>query len=186
MPRFGYQLLSNKLPQSLTTSKSILSSHNGIGYKFGQVSEVGGAQPAEGPTSLGGYWLTKLWLLRGTPSTWPLRARQCQRSALPGRAFQETGSRRLLIQAQAQKLAELYLHCSLLSKAVSGWAQIQETEAGTKEGMWGAWVAQWLSVCLRLRAWSQGSGIKSYIGSPQGACFSLCLCLCLSPCVSHE
>ena len=24
------------------------------------------------------------------------------------------------------------------------------------------------------------------LGSPQGACFSLCLCLCLTPCVFHE
>ena len=47
------------------------------------------------------------------------------------------------------------------------------------------WVAQWLSICLRLRAWSRSPGIHSHIGSLLGACFS-CLCpsLCLSLCLS--
>ena len=53
----------------------------------------------------------------------------------------------------------------------------------------GAWVAQRLSVCLQLRAWSHGPGIEPHIRLParRGACFSLshspCLCslsLCLS------
>ena len=34
------------------------------------------------------------------------------------------------------------------------------------------------------QAMTQGPGIESRIGSPQGACFSLCLCLCPSLCVS--
>ena len=43
----------------------------------------------------------------------------------------------------------------------------------------GTWVAQLLSICLRLRSWSQGPGIEPCIGppAPQGACFSLSLCL---------
>ena len=52
---------------------------------------------------------------------------------------------------------------------------------------WDAWVAQRLSVCLRL-----GSGHDPMVpgssptsGSLSGACFSLCLCLCLSLSVSH-
>ena len=49
-----------------------------------------------------------------------------------------------------------------------------------------AWVAQWSSICLWLRAWSQGPGIESRIGLLYGAYFSLCLGLCLSLCVSHE
>ena len=43
----------------------------------------------------------------------------------------------------------------------------QNTLAKTKQrikGFGGAWVAQSLSVCLRLRAWSQHSGIESHIG----------------------
>ena len=32
--------------------------------------------------------------------------------------------------------------------------------------IWDAWVAQWLSVCLRLRAQSWGPGIKSRMGLP--------------------
>ena len=49
-----------------------------------------------------------------------------------------------------------------------------------------AWVAQRLSICLWLRAWSWGPGIESWIRFPVGACSSLCLCLCLSLCVFHE
>ena len=50
--------------------------------------------------------------------------------------------------------------------------------------LWDSGVAQWLSVGLRLRAWSWGPGIKSRIGLPVGTCFSLFLCLCLSLCLS--
>ena len=48
----------------------------------------------------------------------------------------------------------------------------------------GTWVAQWWSICLWLRAWSQGPGIESYIRFPTGSLPLLCLCLCLSLCVS--
>ena len=46
-----------------------------------------------------------------------------------------------------------------------------------------AWVAQWLSICLWLRTWSQVLGSSPASDSPQGACFSLCLYLCLSLCL---
>ena len=43
----------------------------------------------------------------------------------------------------------------------------------------GTWMAQWLSICLQLRSWSQGPGIKPHVGPPAqwGACFSHSLCL---------
>ena len=50
---------------------------------------------------------------------------------------------------------------------------------------WDAWVAQRLSVCLQLKAWSQGLEIKSHIGLLTGKLLlplsvSLLLSLCLS------
>ena len=50
---------------------------------------------------------------------------------------------------------------------------------------WDAWVAQRLSICLLLRAWSWVQGSSPILGSPWRACFSLCLSL-PSLCVSHE
>ena len=40
----------------------------------------------------------------------------------------------------------------------------------------GAWVAHWLSVCLLLRSWFQGPGIKPHIRllAQQRVCFSFC------------
>ena len=40
----------------------------------------------------------------------------------------------------------------------------------------GTWVAQWVSVCLQLRSWSQGPRIETCIRLPAqwGVCFSLC------------
>ena len=35
-----------------------------------------------------------------------------------------------------------------------------------KNWYWDAWVAQWLSICLQLRVWSQGPGIESHIMLP--------------------
>ena len=52
-----------------------------------------------------------------------------------------------------------------------------------KGAHWDAWVAQWLSVCLWLRAWSWGPGIKSYIGLLVGSLLlplPMSLPLCLS------
>ena len=49
----------------------------------------------------------------------------------------------------------------------------------------GVLVAQRLSICLRLRSWSWGPGIKSHIGLLAGSLL-LPLCLCLSLCASHE
>ena len=37
---------------------------------------------------------------------------------------------------------------------------------GSKKEDRGAWVAQWMSVCLRPRAWPQGPEIESHIGLP--------------------
>ena len=34
---------------------------------------------------------------------------------------------------------------------------------------WSTWVAQWLSVCLWFRVWSQGPGIESHTGLPRGS-----------------
>ena len=48
--------------------------------------------------------------------------------------------------------------------------------------LWGAWVAQWLGLCLRLRACPRVPGLTPTSGSPRGAC----LCLCLSLSISHE
>ena len=51
----------------------------------------------------------------------------------------------------------------------------------------GTWVAQWLSEHLPLdQVMILGSvlGSSPMLGSPQGACFSLCPCLCLSLCLS--
>ena len=40
----------------------------------------------------------------------------------------------------------------------------------TLKGTYGdAWVSQWLRVCLQLRSWSQGPGIKSCIRLPPGS-----------------
>jgi len=49
----------------------------------------------------------------------------------------------------------------------------------------GAWVAQSLRVCLQLRSWSQGPGIKPHIGLPaqRGVCLSLCRSCSLCSCV---
>ena len=50
-----------------------------------------------------------------------------------------------------------------------------------KIGILGTWVAQWLSVCLWLRWWSWGPGIKSHIGLPiRTLLFSLPMSLPLS------
>ena len=53
-----------------------------------------------------------------------------------------------------------------------------------KINVWGTWVAQWLSVCLWLRSWSQGPGIESPSGLPTGSLLlplpvSLPLCVSL-------
>ena len=73
---------------------------------------------------------------------------------------------------------------------ISYWFQMKNSNKHWRVNLSGdAWVAQWLSVCLWLRASSWGLGISPTLGSPQGSCFSLCLCLCLSVCVfiySHE
>lgn len=108
MPCLGYLLLSNKLPQSLTTSKSILLSHKCVGYRFGWGSEVGGARLAEGPTCVTPWWVSahQAMAIDGTTYTWPLWDGQHWSSALPGRAFQETGKGGCLIQAWAEELAE--------------------------------------------------------------------------------
>ena len=45
---------------------------------------------------------------------------------------------------------------------------------------WGAWVTQWLSVCLRLRLWSWGPGIESHIRLPAGSLLLLPMSLSLS------
>ena len=49
-------------------------------------------------------------------------------------------------------------------------------------------MAQCLSVCLQLRAWSWSPGIQSHIGLPASpsdyVTASVCVCLCV--CVSHE
>ena len=44
---------------------------------------------------------------------------------------------------------------------------------------------RWLSVCLRLRSWSPGPGLKPHTGLPaqQGVCFSLFICLSLCMCL---
>ena len=46
---------------------------------------------------------------------------------------------------------------------------------------WDAWVAQPLSFCLWLRAWSRDPGSTPTLGFLLGAYFSLCLCLCPPP-----
>ena len=52
---------------------------------------------------------------------------------------------------------------------------------------WNAWVAQWLSVCLWLRAWSQGPGIESHIRLPTWSLLlPLLMSLPLSFSVFHE
>ena len=51
-----------------------------------------------------------------------------------------------------------------------------------KDFIYGApWVAQWLNICLRLRARPQGPGIESHIGLAAG---SLLLLLLVSLCLS--
>ena len=50
----------------------------------------------------------------------------------------------------------------------------------------GTGVAQWLSICLGSCRDPRLLGSSPTLGSPQGACFSLCPCLCLSLCFSHE
>ena len=49
-----------------------------------------------------------------------------------------------------------------------------------------AWVAQWLSVCFPLRAWSRGPGIKSHIRESPLLPLPMCLPLSLSLCASQE
>ena len=61
---------------------------------------------------------------------------------------------------------------------------------GIVQGVWntrvqGTWVAQWLSVCLWLRAWSWGPGIEPPVGLPAGSLLhplpvSLPLSVCFS------
>ena len=51
--------------------------------------------------------------------------------------------------------------------------------------LWGAWAAQWLRVCLRLRVWSWSPTIKSHIGLSRES-LPLPLPVSLHPYVSHE
>ena len=56
-----------------------------------------------------------------------------------------------------------------------------------RSSVWGTWVAQWLSVCLWLRAWSWGPGIESHIRLSTGSLLlplPLSLPLSLSLCLS--
>ena len=62
-------------------------------------------------------------------------------------------------------------------------------KAGTmveKKKDWDAWVAQWLSVCLWLRAWSRSPGIESCIGLPTGSLLLPLACVSASLRISHE
>ena len=45
------------------------------------------------------------------------------------------------------------------------WADLAMRRVGVGD----TWVAQWLSICLQLRAWSRGPGIKSHIGLTAGS-----------------
>ena len=61
-----------------------------------------------------------------------------------------------------------------------GYLSFPMSSFGTsKDSCAGAWVAQWLNVCLPLAQ-------VLIPGSSRGACFSLCLCFCLSFSISHE
>ena len=51
---------------------------------------------------------------------------------------------------------------------------------------WGTLVAQWLTVCLWLRSWSRGPGVKSCIGLPTGNLLLASACVSASLYVSHE
>ena len=63
----------------------------------------------------------------------------------------------------------LALYCSMLTNSCT----------------WNAWVAQQLSVCLWLRAWSWSQDrVQCRVPCEEPA--SPCLCLCLSLCVSYE
>ena len=64
---------------------------------------------------------------------------------------------------------------------------VQLQELAIKQIKEGHPVAQWLSICLQLRSWSQGPGIKSHIGLPTGSLLlPLPVSLLLSFSVSHE
>ena len=63
--------------------------------------------------------------------------------------------------------------------------KLGEITAKKKKNSRGVWVTQWLSICLWLKAWSQGPGMESRIRLPtESLLLPLLMSLLLSLCVS--
>ena len=64
----------------------------------------------------------------------------------------------------------LHFYNSILQ--MEKWKDYKEKSLIRRYIVRGAWVVQWLSVCLWLRSWSQGPGIEFHISSVWESCFS--------------